>query len=154
VTFNSSFVNNERRLAEPFIDYTRRTIKGGSRIIDVFEDNDPLSWVALYYDPGNFFRLNAQHLWFRVRNREDRNKDGDEDDPGEHGILFAAMSMSRIPAACLIRNDCQLHDASFGGPDEVRKLYCLAHPSPMASKRRLCPVPSGEPAAQAVGPTR
>jgi len=154
VTFNSSFVNNERRLAEPFIDYSKRTIKGGGRIIDVFEDNDPLSRAALFYDPGSFFRLNAQHLWFRVRNREDRNRDGDADDPGEHGILFAAQSMSRIAAECLQRKDCQLHSASFGGPEEVRKLYCVAHPSPMASKGGLCPAPQGGSAARAVAPAR
>ena len=88
ITFNSSFVSNNFRLSDPFINRLKPNLEKRGRIIDIFEERDPLSRVALYQSPHDFFRINDQHQWYRAYNVSDDN--------GQHGIW---LPLRRWPAS-------------------------------------------------------
>jgi len=131
ITFNSTFVSNNRRLAEPY----------DGQVVDLFADNDLFSRIAILPNPRAFFRISRQHQWYRVRNAGDF--------AGQHGMLRAAIAMARIPVMCLLRSDCELNQKTSGdavepNPQSMRSaaemslLYCLAAPNSEGSRAALC----------------
>lgn len=131
IVFNSSFVSNNFRLAEPY----------ETQIVDVFEDDDPLSFASLYSKPAEFFRINKQHQWYRVYNVPAML--------GQHGIFRAAGAMSRIPVRCLKRTDCEVNKTSDlepgytelsypNGTPGVQNLLCRAAPPNIRNEMELC----------------
>ncbi len=133
VVFNSSFITNEFRLKEPY----------NPQIVDIFEDEDPLTRAALYVKPDQFFKNNAKHQWYRVRNL-------DESFANQHGIYDTARTMARIPLACLngtggcggAISDTRNLPAGYNaipyprGLLEVGKLWCYG--AQMNGKSDLC----------------
>ena len=131
IVFNSTFVSNNRRLADPY----------DGQVIDLFADNDLRSRLAILPNPRAFFRVSRVHQWYRVRNA------GDFD--GGTGMQRAAVAMARIPVMCLLREDCELNrptsgDAGEDNPQgnrsaaEMSILYCLAGPNSAGPKSDLC----------------
>ncbi len=131
ITFNSTFVSNNRRLAEPY----------DGQVVDLFADNDLPSRLAILSNPRAFFRVSRTHQWYRVRNAGNF--------AGPQGMQKAAVAMARIPAMCLLRTDCELKqrtsgDAAEPNPQNARSaadmsvLYCLAGPNSEGSKSDLC----------------
>lgn len=131
IVFNSTFVSNNRRLAEPY----------DGQVVDLFADNDLKSRIAILPNPRAFFRISRQHQWYRIRNAGDF--------AGPQGMQRGAVAMARIPVMCLLRTDCELTknasgDAAEPNPQNARSaadmstLYCLAGPKSEGSKADIC----------------
>jgi hypothetical protein len=130
ITFNSSFVSNDFRLECPY----------RGQIVDIFEDQDFLSKIAVFSDANSFFSVSSRHQWYRFNNAEIG------DLVGQHGIYQAAAAMARIPVVCLIeQKGCELKSTRYGdastqemlrGKDSVDKLYCRAAPAEVVDHRR------------------
>ncbi|MGK9339802.1 hypothetical protein [Sinorhizobium meliloti] len=132
IAFNSSFVTNEFRLDEPYSQ---------AQVVDLFEEDDPLSWVTLYTKPDQFFKNNVSHQWYRLYNVGSMES--------QHGIYSAARAMARIPAVCLTpAGGCgnAIHDTSWlpaayefaypVGSRAIQKLWCKA--TPMKVESQVC----------------
>lgn len=155
IVFNSSFVSNDFRLAEPFCTKEsykdKKTDGAGKRkadycgqIVDIFEDRDFLSKIALLQSPADFFEMSARHQWYRARNIDIK------DLAGPHGIYNAARAMARIPIMCLLeqKQECELTRSQYGrnapketpkDPSDVRKLFCVGGPSTLKDREpNLC----------------
>ncbi len=134
IVFNSSFVTNEFRLAEPYDD---------AQVVDLFEEKDPLSWASLYAKPDEFFKNRANHQWYRLYNV------GSAD--SQHGIYLAARAMARIPAKCLKERRCGNLAANGQRPigelpyplgrENVLRLWCES--TNLKSASDLCDAPNG-----------
>jgi pimeloyl-ACP methyl ester carboxylesterase len=131
IVFNSSFISNNRRLAEPY----------DGQVVDLFADNSLPSRIAILSNPRAFFRISRVHQWYRVRNAGDFS--------GPQGMQRAAVAMARIPVMCLLRSDCELNKTTSGDAPEANPqsnrtaadmsmLYCLAGPNSEGSKGDLC----------------
>jgi pimeloyl-ACP methyl ester carboxylesterase len=131
ITFNSSFVSNDFRLSAPY----------QGQIVDIFEDQDFLSKIAVLPDPNSFFRVSSRHQWYRFNNAEIG------DLRGQHGIYQAATAMARIPVVCLDEQgkECEFNKTQYGdstaqetGRDKasVSKLYCQAAPAEVVDHRQ------------------
>jgi hypothetical protein len=131
IVFNSTFISNNRRLAEPY----------DGQVVDLFSDNTLPSRLAILSNPRAFFRISRVHQWYRVRNAGNF--------AGPQGMQRAAVAMARIPVMCLLRADCELNkttsgDAQETNPQKTRTaaemsmLYCLAGPNSEGSKSDLC----------------
>lgn len=134
IVFNSSFVSNDFRLARPFFNLGQKEEPKDSAVIDLFEEDDQLTRVAVYQNAQDFFRLNPRRQWYRAYNVPPNRR--------QHEIFFAAQAMARIPVDCLKERDCELWNPKFGGRTEVSKLYCVANPVSQRAKREMCPVPA------------
>ncbi|SDO94640.1 hypothetical protein SAMN05428967_0642 [Phyllobacterium sp. YR620] len=131
ITFDSTFVSNNRRLAEPY----------DGQVVDLFADNDLRSRLAVLPNPRAFFRISRVHQWYRVRNAGDFS--------GPAGMQRAAVAMARIPVMCLLRDDCELKRPTSGDSGEenpqsgrsaaeMSMLFCLAGPGSAGPKADLC----------------
>ncbi len=131
ISFDSTFVSNNRRLAEPY----------DGQVVDLFADNDLISRMAVLSNPRAFFRISRTHQWYRVRNAGNF--------AGQEGMFRAAVAMARIPVMCQLRPDCELNRPTSGdtaepNPQSTRSaadmsmLYCLAGPNAEGSKADLC----------------
>jgi pimeloyl-ACP methyl ester carboxylesterase len=129
ITFNSSFVSNEYRLAKPYADDPACADDSDRpQVVDIFEDDDPLSRAKMALNPGGFYKVNRFHQWYRMR-------DVAPDAP-QHSIAEAAVAMARIPLECVItRSDCQIAD----DVQLVRRLRCEAYqPNGRSTSDELC----------------
>jgi pimeloyl-ACP methyl ester carboxylesterase len=132
IAFNSSFASNNFRLKSAY----------KPQIVDIFEEDDPLSRVSLRLTPAFFFSLKSDHQWYRVRNVASQD--------GQHGIFRAAAAMARIPADCVVnRSDCAIGRVNHlsTGFDElgyakdrhsIQALLCQAAPPTVRNEPELC----------------
>lgn len=112
ITFNASFVSNEFRLAKNFLDQCSKRgapcSQDASRVVSLFEDNDPLSFVGLHLFPKDYLYNKAQSFWFDLKTVANGNqqKSWSEVLLSQHNMYFIATAMSRIPVDCMRRDDC------------------------------------------------
>lgn len=132
IAFNSSFASNNFRLKSAY----------EPQIVDIFEEDDPLSRVSLQLTPAFFFSLKPEHQWYRVRNVASQD--------GQHGIFRAAAAMARIPADCIVtRPDCAISRVNHLSPGfddlgyakdrrAIQALLCQAAPPTVRNEPELC----------------
>lgn len=104
IVFNSSFVSNNFRLKLPY----------NGTVVDVFEDLDPLSKISLYVKPNEFFKVKAEHQWYRTTAVSGSD--------GQHAIDKLANAMAGMALNCKLDKYCEI----LRPINKVSVLFCDA----------------------------
>ena len=101
-------MTNEFRLSENFLtDPSPHSV-----YIRLFEDDDPLSIIARYQDPIDFFRNKPNLLYYRLHLIKIIKGNNVAKQLAEHSMEKLAAGLMRLPLSCYDeRDDCQLASA-------------------------------------------